>query len=153
MRSNEIADLFRIARGAHLEGHVQEARLLHQGRVEMAAWGFRQTHVLGILHDTDDLPVRGHFRVVVGSDFLAERILVSEEIVRHRFVDDDDLRAHSGVLFGEVAALHKRNAHGREITWGDDRRVGAHVFVRAGLVAFHFDSLLIPTAGNDGAGG
>ncbi len=133
--------------------HVKEARLLRHRRIKMAARRFRKMHVLGIFHDADDFPVRGHFRIVVGSDFFAERIFVSEEIVRHRFVDDDDFRTRGCVLLGEVAAFHEWNTHSREVAGRNDRGVGAHVFVGAGLVAFHFDALLIPASGNDGAGG
>src|SRR5580700_1877836 len=102
----------------------------------MAPRGFRKAHVLGILHDADDFPVRGSFRIVVGSNFLAQWIFGSEEIMSHRFVNDDDLRARSSVLLGEVAAFYKGNSHCGEIAWRYDRGVGAHILVGTGLVAF-----------------
>src|SRR5678816_4882353 len=86
---------------------MREEGLVADGRVESGA-----THVGHHANNGQEWRIA---RAVTIPESLADRIIVRPEALRHRLVDDDDLRRIAVVRGSERAAAAQRNTHHLEV--------------------------------------
>src|SRR5205085_9164401 len=80
-----------------------------------------QILVLDVPDHTDDLA--HHWLILLRRDArldaLADGVFAGEELLRERFVDDDDARRVCIVALGEITPLDDGDAHRAEVVWID----------------------------------